>query len=177
MTQEEKNVAMKTSRSSGASALNKDGTIRAVVPLFVEKNIDKSKNILDFGAGKGAVSAKYLCNKGFNITAYDFWVENNGDKLLNKNALKRKYDVVYASNVINVQSSIEMLIETLNQIYSVVVDNGECIMNYPSSPRKLSLNSNDIKAVIEKVFNSQVECVGGTNSAPIFRIVKNINYT
>ena len=71
MTAQEIKIAKATSRSAGASAINKDGTIRAVVPLFIEKNINKNKTILDFGAGKGATSTKYLLGKGFEATAYD----------------------------------------------------------------------------------------------------------
>ena len=44
MTSEEIRIAKATSRSAGESAI-KNGTIRAVVPLFVEKNVDKSKTI------------------------------------------------------------------------------------------------------------------------------------
>ena len=61
MTSEEIRTAKATSRSTGASAI-KNGTIRAVVPLFVEKNVDKNKTILDFGAGKGATGTKYSQN-------------------------------------------------------------------------------------------------------------------
>ena len=49
MTAQEIKIAKATSRSAGASAI-KDGKIRAVVPLWVESNVDKSKTILDFGA-------------------------------------------------------------------------------------------------------------------------------
>ena len=82
MTTQEINIAKATSRSAGASAI-KDGKIRAIVPLWVEQNIDKNKIILDFGAGKGATSTKYLLSKGFDVTAYDLWI-GNGDELLDK---------------------------------------------------------------------------------------------
>lgn len=174
MTVEEKNIAMKTSRSSGASALNKDGTIRAVVPLFIEKNVDKSKAILDFGAGKGATSTKYLLNKGFDVAAYDLWV-NEGDELLDKYALDRQYDVVFASNVLNVQSSLQMLCETLIQINSVLKYGGEFICNYPSTPRKMDLDAWTLKGIIEGIFGTQVELVGGTASVPIWKIRKTLS--
>lgn len=174
MTVEEKNIAMKTSRSSGASALNKDGTIRAVVPLFIEKNVDKSKTILDFGAGKGATSTKYLLSKGFDVAAYDLWVDE-GDELLDKYALDRQYDVVFASNVLNVQSSLQMLCETLMQINSVLKYGGEFICNYPSTPRKMDLAAWTLKGIIEGVFGAQVELVGGTASVPIWKIRKTLS--
>lgn len=174
MTVEEKNIAMKASRSSGASALNKDGTIRAVVPLFIEKNVDKSKTILDFGAGKGATSTKYLLSKGFDVAAYDLWVDE-GDELLDKYALDRQYDVVFASNVLNVQSSLQMLCETLMQINSVLKYGGEFICNYPSTPRKMNLDAWTLKGIIEGVFGAQVELVGGTASVPIWKIRKTLS--
>lgn len=87
MTAQEIKIAKATSRSAGASVI-KDGKIRAVVPLWVESNVDKSKTILDFGAGKGATSTKYLLSKGFDVAAYDLWA-GNGDELLDKFALNR----------------------------------------------------------------------------------------
>lgn len=173
MTNSEIQIAKATSRSAGASALNKDGTIRAVVPLFVERNIDKGEAILDFGAGKGATSTKYLLSKGFDVTAYDLWC-GDGDKLLDENALNRQYDVVFASNVLNVQSSKEMLIETLTQIYKATKDGGEFICNYPSNPRKMNVAANDIAMIIKEVFGN-VKKVGGTMSAPIWIMKKIMN--
>lgn len=170
MTNQEIKIAKATSRSAGASALNKDGTIRAVVPLFIEKNINKDKTILDFGAGKGATSTKYLLSKGFKATAYDLW-GGDGDKLLDKYALDRQYDVVFASNVLNVQSSKEMLLETLNQIKSALKDNGEFICNFPASPRKMEMNEDEMKEVLISVFPN-VSRVGGSKSAPIWKVVK-----
>lgn len=169
MTTQEINIAKATSRSAGASAI-KDGKIRAIVPLWVEQNIDKNKIILDFGAGKGATSTKYLLSKGFDVAAYDLWC-GNGDELLDKYALDRQYDVVFASNVLNVQSSLSMLNETLKQIYDTVKDGGEFICNYPQSPRKMLLTSEEIERIILTVFGS-VERVGGTRSAPIWKAIK-----
>lgn len=174
MTKEEKMIAMRTSRSAGASAINKDGTIRAVVPLFVERDVDKNKSILDFGAGKMATSTKYLRSKGFEITAYDLWCED-GDELLDDKALNKKYDVVFASNVLNVQSSLQMLWETLTQIYEAVKHGGEFIANYPTSPRKYGLDAASMQTVIEDIFHMKAERVGGTKSAPIWKIKKVFN--
>lgn len=169
MTAQEIKIAKATSRSAGASAI-KDGKIRAIVPLWVEKNINKDKAILDFGAGKGATSTKYLLSKGFDVAAYDLWV-GNGDELLDKFALNRQYDVVFASNVLNVQSSQSMLFETLSQIKDSMKDNGEFICNYPQTPRKMLLSETDIEGFLLSIFSS-VERVGGTKSAPIWKAIK-----
>lgn len=174
MTSEERMIAMKTSRGAGASAINKDGTIRAIVPLFIEKNISKDNSILDFGAGKNCTSTKYLLRKGFNVTAYDLWC-GKGDELLDDKALNRKYSVVFASNVLNVQSSLLMLRETLVQIYNAIEYGGKFIANYPMSPRKYDLDAASMQTVIENIFNAKVQRVGGTKSAPMWKIVKPFN--
>ena len=168
-------IAKRTSRSSGASAINKDGTIRAVVPLWVEKNVDKSKSILDFGAGRWCTSTKYLKQKGFeNIIPYDLWC-GDGDELLDAQALDRTYDVVFASNVLNVQSSLDMLHETLWQIWDALSYGGEFICNYPNSPRKMDLTADEIDHFIAATFGVIPEIVGGTKSAPIWKVKKVLN--
>jgi hypothetical protein len=167
-------IAKRTSRSSGASAINKDGTIRAVVPLWVEKNVDKSKTVLDFGAGRWCTSTKYLKQKGFhNIVPYDLWC-GDGDELLDSQALDRTYDVVFASNVLNVQSSLDMFRETLWQIWNALNYGGEFICNYPSSPRKMDLTARDVYHLISVIFGVIPEIVGGTRSAPIWRVKKEL---
>lgn len=169
MTAQEIKIAKATSRSAGAQAI-KDGKIRAVVPLWVESNVDKSKTILDFGAGKGATSTKYLLSKGFDVVEYDLWV-GNGDVLLDKFSLNRQYDIVFASNVFNVQSSLLMLFETLNQIKQAMENNGEFICNYPQSPRKMDLKETDIEEILLSMFGF-VERVCGTKSAPVWKVIK-----
>lgn len=165
-------IAKRTSRSSGASAINKDGTIRAIVPLWVEKNVDKSKTILDFGAGRWCTSTKYLKQKGFeNIVPYDLWC-GDGDELLDAQALDRTYDVVFASNVLNVQSSLDMLHETLWQIWDALNYGGEFICNYPSSPRKMNLTADEIDHFIVATLGVIPEIVGGTKSTPIWKVKK-----
>lgn len=169
MNSREKQIAMQTSRGAGASVFNADGSIRAIVPRYVENNVEKCKKILDFGAGKCAVATKYLRQKGFNVTAYDFWADI-GDEVLDSAALDHKYDVVFASNVINVQSSEEALYETLVDIYHALKDGGEFVCNYPSSPRKLGYTVKEMHDVIAATFGNTPERVGGTPSYPIWKV-------
>ena len=56
---EEIKIANATSRSNGASAINKDGSIRAIVPKYVVEHINKEDSLLDFGAGKSATHTKW----------------------------------------------------------------------------------------------------------------------
>lgn len=171
-TMEEIRIANATSRSNGATAMYKDGTIKAIVPNFVRKNISKQRSILDFGAGKDAVHTKWLKDQGFqNVTAYDFG-KNCINGVHDANALTRQYDIVFASNVLNVSSSSTMLFETLKQIHRCLMPGGEFICNYPSSPRKAAFDTAYIKSAIEIVFDNTVELVGGTNSAPLWKVAK-----
>ena len=164
-------IANATSRSNGASAINKDGSIRAIVPRYVAEHINKEDSVLDFGAGKGAVHTKWLREEGFNVTAYDFG-ENCIEGLHNKNALQKQYKVIMASNVLNVQSSEAMLFETLRQIDNSLESGGEFICNYPASPRKMELAANDLKEIIQSVFKGKIERVGGTSAAPLWKVQK-----
>ena len=164
-------IANATSRSGGASAINKDGSIRAIVPRYVSEHINKENSVLDFGAGKGAVHTKWLREEGFNVTAYDFG-ENCVEGLHDKNALQKQYKVIMASNVLNVNSSLDMLLETLKQIDGSLESEGEFICNYPASPRKMELTANDLKEILQSIFKGKVERVGGTSSAPLWRVEK-----
>ena len=171
-TLEEIKVANSTSRSGGATAIRKDGAIKAIVPIFVQKNVDKQCSVLDFGAGKTAMHTKWLKDNGFkNVTAYDFGA-NCIDGVHDSEAILKKYDVVFASNVLNVSSSIKMLMETLDQIYHAVKNGGKFICNYPSSPRKMNITADELKTIIQNKFGADVEMVGGTRSAPLWHVVK-----
>ena len=153
MTTQEMDIAKRTSRSNGASAV-------------------KNKTILDFGAGRYCTSTKYLRQKGFdNVTPYDLWC-GDGDELLDAQALYQSYDVVFASNVLNVQSSLDMFCETLWQIWDALNDGGEFICNYPSSPRKIDLTADEVDHFIAATLGVIPEIVGGTRSAPIWRVRK-----
>lgn len=164
-------IANATSRSGGASAINKDGSIRAIVPKYVAEHINKEDSLLDFGAGKGAVHTKWLREEGFNVTAYDFG-ENCIEGVHDKDALQKQYKVIMASNVLNVSSSLDMLLETLKQINNSLEPGGEFICNYPASPRKMVLAASDLKEILQSIFKGRIKRVGGTSSAPLWSIQK-----
>ena len=127
--------------------------------------------ILDFGAGKAAVHTRWLREQGFNVTAYDFG-DNLIEGLHDKDALSKRYTMIVCSNVLNVQSSLPMLLETLKQIYNSLEAGGELICNYPASPRKLALTASDLKEILQSMFKGGVERVGGISSAPLWRVEK-----
>lgn len=160
-TPEQIKIANATSRTSGAVGGN------AVVPKHVRQIAKKDHKILDFGAGKHAAHAKALNDEGYNVTAHEFG-GNQAEGIHDPKALSKKYDVAYASNVLNVQSSPEMLGRTLDQIHGALHPHGSFIANLPSSPRKYEgLTGDHVKSELEKRFHS-VERIGGTKSIPVF---------
>lgn len=171
-TKQEISIANATCRSSGASVFNKDGEIRAIVPKYVFKCINKEHSILDFGAGKDANHTKWLNANGFNVAAWEFG-DNFVDGVHDKHALNKQYKVIMASNVLNVCSSLDMLIKTLTQISSCLLEDGIFVCNYPASPRKLVINANDVTTIIASVFKGyDIEKVGGSSSAPLWIVYK-----
>lgn len=170
-TQQEVKIANSTCRNAGASAFNTDGEIRAIVPKYVSQRIDKDKSILDFGSGKQAVHTQWLRKQGFNVAAWEFG-ENFVEGVHDKDALNRKYSVIYASNVLNVQSSMSMFLETLMQMCNSLEPGGTLICNYPASPRKMDATASEVARVIFSVFGSWPERVGGTASAPLWKVQK-----
>lgn len=157
-------VANRTARASGAVGG------KALVPRHVESTVPKDASILDFGSGPAAAHSQSLRQKGFtNVTAYDFGA-NVKPGVHDPQALTKQYDHVFASNVLNVQSSPEMLQETIKQIRSTVRPGGKATVNLPSSPRKFEgLNAELVQQELESAFDS-VKRVGGTKSAPVFEL-------
>lgn len=129
-TDEQKKIANATCRSRGAVGKN------AIIPRVLPKYVCKADKILDFGAGIEAIHAVDLREQGYKVDAWDFG-DNFREGLHESNALAKKYDVVYASNVLNVQTDMVMLHETLSQISRCC--DGKFIFNYPNSPRKMQL--------------------------------------
>jgi hypothetical protein len=152
-------LANKTSRSKGAVGE------KAITPKYVKENVSKESSVLDFGAGKDAAHSEALKKAGFeDVTAYEF---GNNFKWFthDPNALSKKYDVVYASNVMNVQSSSDMARQTLNQMTGST--KGKLVLNYPKEPRYLEWSPLELEHQLKLRFNN-VKKVGGSGSAPLF---------
>lgn len=160
-TEEEIKIANSTYRSKGSSVFDKDGNIRSVVARFVATSVSKDKKILDFGCGSEFIQGKYLKDLGFDVSGWDFG-SNRPKECVDE--LEKIYDVVYASNVLNVISSLSMLMETLNQVYNCLNDGGMFIANYPKSPRKMIISENDLKNIIQEKFGGEVSKIAGASS-------------
>lgn len=123
-------VANKTARGGGAVGAE------AVVPGFVKRYVLPGQTVLDFGAGPEARHTIAMRGMGLQVTAYDFGA-NVTPGLHDPRALERQYDVVLASNVLNVADTEALLLKTLNQIACAVRQpKGIALVNLPKNPRK-----------------------------------------
>lgn len=152
-------TANRTSRARGAIGS------RAITPRYVQTVATPEHTILDYGAGRDAVHAQTLRDSGLNVTAHEFG--QNRNERHDPDALERQYHLVYASNVLNTQSSHEMMARTLDQIRAAVRPGGGFVGNYPGSPRKSGLKAQDVEALLKERFKT-VKRVGGTSSAPLW---------
>lgn len=110
------------------------------------------KLVLDFGAGWKAVHAEKLKQHGWNVLAWDFG-RNFDSKVHHPRALDLKYEIVYASNVLNVQSTEHALRGTIAQLASVTHPKyGVCFCNYPKAPRKADFSAEKIRFFLSECF-------------------------
>lgn len=154
MTIEEVKIANSTYRRNGSSVFDKNGNVRSVVANYVAENVEKGKKILDFGCGSDFIQGKYLNGLGFDVDGYDFG-RNKPKECIDK--LAPHYDVVYASNVLNVLSSSEALRETLLQIKRCLKDGAMFVANYPQSPRKLNLTAKQMENILRFYFGDDIK--------------------
>jgi len=169
-TAEQISIANKTSRNSPAIGM------KAITPKIVRQYIEDNKldkdeiTILDFGAGKTAAHAQKFVEDGYQCLAYEFG-DNVDPRYHCELALLNKYDIVYASNVINVQSSLLMLEETLALIKMSMKEGGVFFANYPLSPRKMTAAGWQMHSMLRQYFGEVVR-VGGTSQAPLWKMTK-----
>ncbi|MBI3928051.1 MAG: class I SAM-dependent methyltransferase [Armatimonadetes bacterium] len=156
----EMEIANRTARAHGAVGA------RAIVPRFVEDTSKKSETILDFGAGPEGLHARMLRQHGFrHVRAFEFGT-NVRSGVHDPHALERSYDTVYASNVLNVQSSEPMLEHTLDELQHLVEPDGRLVANLPESPRKMDIDAERLEDLLQERF-AEVHRVGGSRSAPL----------
>ena len=163
-------IANKTSRNSAAVG-EKALTPRVVRQYLQDNTIDKeTTTILDFGAGKSAAHTLALVADGWQCLAHEFG-DNVDPRLHCELAMLNKYDVVFSSNVLNVQSSLHMFEETIEQVKSVMNDGGVFFANYPLQPRKMSAAAWHMREMLQQHFTSVI-WVGGKKNATVLLMVK-----
>ena len=163
--------ANKSSRSSGAVGP------KALTPRMVLQYIKDTGNrdikILDFGSGKDAKHTYALREMGLDVTAHDF-SSNVNDEHHDPNALDRVYDMVFASNVLNVQGSENMMRRTVEDILKTMTNDSVFIANFPSSPRYGFETAQEAKSILEDYFDIVVihGSDGGRTSSPVWAMTK-----
>lgn len=163
-SQEHIDIARRTARSAGAVGA------RAVVPRYVASIVKRGDAVLNFGAGiPDRATGKYIHSemlraKGADVDEYDF------NQTYHTN-LRDEYDIVFASNVMNVQSSLKMMEETMLEMRYFLKTGGLAIFNYPKSPRKSDLSVEDVARTATHIFGGSVYRVGGTKSEPILEVM------
>jgi len=168
-TQEEIQIANKTARNT--PAIGKNAITPRAVRMYIDDNrLEKTATILDFGAGKYAAHAQAMVADGYLCLAHEFG-DNIDPKVHCELAMQNHYDVVFASNVLNVQSSFKMLRETIAQVSSVMTTDSIFFANYPLTPRKAPFTVDEMLDILSKTF-SIIERVGGTAAAPLWKMRK-----
>lgn len=128
------------------------GGMKAVVPRVVAENATPRDRILDYGAGKTATAARELRERGLSVIAHD--IGGNFDHRYHEPAaLRQQYDIVYASNVLNVQPDEFRLAMVLDEVAGVLVPGGMFIANYPE-PRKTAVPIDEIGEILRQRFGS-----------------------
>ena len=113
----------------------------ATVPKFVQQIAKTGDRILDFGAGLPDSNGKLphveaLRKKGHEVTAYDFGA-NVDPAVHDAKALSKRYDIVYGSNVMNVQATPSAFKTTLNQMIDATSrKGGQLVVNMPPEARR-----------------------------------------
>jgi len=129
--------------------------------------------VLDFGSGEHAIHTDALRQAGHNVTAHDYHAVPG---VHDPDALKRRYHVVIASNVLNVQDSPSQLATSLNNIAnSVDPAGGMAIASFPAEPRynaykgmTIEQGNAKLKTALKRRFESVEEHPSGSKREPIF---------
>ena len=148
MNKEQIKLVNKTARSKGTIGRN------AILPKYIIENFefDKVGNILDFGAGKNIIHTKALRDKGYLVDAYD--IGDNFIKGVHTEIKDQKYDIIFASNVINILPNLVSIIEVIGLIYYLLDEDGCTLFNFPKNPRKLEISDDDFKELLYHFFNA-----------------------
>lgn len=137
--------ANRSFRGKGAVGKN------AIIPKYVAELFDKTFQILDYGCGPAKIHIENLKLLGFaSIDGFDFgknWREN-----MQYEVKSGHYDVIYASNVVNTWSTIELSEVSLDGIHNGLKPNGIFLSNLPKTPRYL-LNNSEYEKLLELNFS------------------------
>ncbi len=151
-----------TARANGSVGRN------AVLPEVVKQVAEQDKSIcaiLDFGAGPARRHVRDL-NAHFGhsveVVGYDL-----GDA---PELLHEEWDLVFASNVLNVQESTVQLYKTLYDLWDAQGP-GRLLVNYPKGPRKLDMSKQEMRLALE-CFGWQVREIPSRGNSTVWELIK-----
>lgn len=141
------------------STYSKPFSSRQVLPKYVIEQASKMKKgckILDFGAGRDIFGTKMIREAGFDCTAWE--IGKNFDKDLHDyHALERTYNIVFASNVLNVQPAMEDTIAIMIYVRENLLvkqeRGGYFFCNFPMKPRYNGMIDMQLEMHLKSVFN------------------------
>jgi hypothetical protein len=152
---------VRTARSNGSVGKN------AILPNHI-LSIPSLKYhlILDFGCGPAAIHVKMLRDNGFKfVFGKDLVPLENSEYEV---ACLLPWHLIYASNVLNVQTSFSDLQDTIREI-SELAELGVVYLNYPVSPRKLKLSVEEMHNILKNFFPAAFYFK--LHNTPIFKCV------
>jgi len=159
--------AIRSARSKGA--VGKNAIVPRILPQLM-RSIPPSntpKAILDFGCGKDMIHVNALREQGFNVEGYDISLPETEIFIKGRN-----YDIIYLSNVLNVQSTEEMIEDLINDVWYRLHPSGYLVANYPQSPRYLGWSTEKMLKWLQFNFASVVRVnknLAGNNIVWIMR--------
>jgi hypothetical protein len=169
MTKDEIRLVNKTARSAGAVGKN------ALIPKIITGRYPYlGYKMLDFGSGPRCVQTMNLKELGYDVTPYE--IGDNSHPEIHLQATeedKGKYDLIFASNVLNVLPTVEAWEETLEKIaWFLGGKYAFAILNFPQSPRKCAEVDKDVAfKLICKYFAAVM--VENHNGTRVFYCYKN----
>lgn len=155
-TADELIAVTKTFRGNGAVGNG------AIVPRLVAVMARPDDAILDYGCGKDRLHVNRLSESGFRVSGYDLSIPES------KGALDTWYDIVYASNVLNVQPTKAKISEVVDNIADCVKNSGVFLVNYPESPRKSDATVEEVESVLKTYYHNVLR-IAGSDRAPVWK--------
>ena len=141
-------IMNRTARYKGAVGL------KALVPGVIDTMIYNTPswlrlNILDYGAGREAIHCNKLKDTWKNKIAIEAWdIGDNymGSEFHTEQFLYNHYDIVYASNVFNIQPSVDGIQQVFLECMRALRPDGKFVFNYPTN-RHSSITKNQLHGI------------------------------
>lgn len=138
--------------------------MNAIVPRIVRSHIPKIASILDYGSGPRAPHVIMLREYGFkNVKAWDIGKNYNKNDLFIDSISDITFDYVYASNVLNVQTSAKDVFSVIEEISHIATCG--VFLNFPKSPNYSGLTFIEVESMLKKCFEHVQLCYRRTKLA------------